>query len=260
MREFWDARADEDPFYFVDNRLEYGHPDLERFWASGPEALDLLLTDLGAAIAPDDDVVEIGCGVGRMTRVLAERAATVRALDVSARMLELAREHNAQLGNVEWILGDGVSLAPIESDSADVCHSDVVFQHIPDPEITLGYVSEIGRVLRSGGWAAFQVSNAPSIHDPGPVSRLRVGLRAALGRGPHGQNDPRWRGSAVDLQRLEAVAGVAGLRVERVTGAGTQNCRLLLRRAESVERSRRRRRRGSRDRSSSRWRATGSVR
>jgi SAM-dependent methyltransferase len=229
MRDFWDARAEEDPFYFVDNRLEYGRPDLERFWSGGREALDLLLADVGAAIAPGDDVVEIGCGVGRMTRVLAERAATVRALDVSARMLDLARAHNPQLDNVEWILGDGESLTGIETASADACHSDVVFQHIPDPEITLGYVTEIGRVLRPGGWAAFQVSNAPAIHAPGSVARLRVGLQAALGRGPHGQNDPRWRGSAIDLARLEWVAEAAAMRSERITGAGTQYCRVLLR-------------------------------
>jgi SAM-dependent methyltransferase len=164
-----------------------------------------------------------------MTRVLAERAATVRALDVSARMLELAREHNPRLDNVQWVLGDGESLAGIETASADVCHSDVVFQHIPDPEVTLGYVAEIGRVLRPGGWAAFQVSNAPAIHQLGRVTRLRVEVRAALGRGPRGQNDPRWRGSAIDLARLERVAEAAAMRTERVTGAGTQYCRVLLR-------------------------------
>src|SRR4051812_14960044 len=174
MGEFWDARADEDPFYFVDNRLEYGQPDLDRFWSGGRAALDLLLDDLGVAVSETDDVVEIGCGVGRMTRVLAERAATVRALDVSERMLELARELNPGLANVDWVRGDGSSLAGIESETADVCHSVVVFQHIPDPEVTLGYVREMGRVLRPGGWAAFQISNAPAIHVLPPLARARV--------------------------------------------------------------------------------------
>ena len=35
MQRFWDARAREDAFYFVDNTLNYRAPDLERFWAGG---------------------------------------------------------------------------------------------------------------------------------------------------------------------------------------------------------------------------------
>lgn len=98
MRKFWDARADEDPFFFVDNRLRYGEPDLDRFWAGGSEDLDRIFAGLDRQIEPTDEIVEIGCGVGRLTRVLAERGHSVRALDVSARMLELAREYNPGLG------------------------------------------------------------------------------------------------------------------------------------------------------------------
>jgi SAM-dependent methyltransferase len=229
MREFWDARAEENAVFFVDNRLDYRSPDLERFWKGGQEGLDLLLGELEVQIAPSDDVVEIGCGVGRMTRALAERGSSVRAIDVSERMLELARELNPHLDNVEWIQGDGASLAGIDSSSADVCHSDVVFQHIPDPEITLGYVREIGRVLRPGGWAGFQVSNARAIHRVPALTRMRLDLRAILGRGPRGQSHPAWRGSAVELERLQAVATAGGMEMERVAGEGTQYCRVLLR-------------------------------
>ena len=48
------------------------------------------------------------------------------------------REHNPGLANVEWIEGDGTSLAPIEDASADACVSHVVFQHIPDPRSRSG--------------------------------------------------------------------------------------------------------------------------
>jgi len=230
MRDYWDARADENPFYFVDNRLAYAEPDAERFWAGGRELLDLILEQLGVRIESGDEIVEIGCGVGRMTRPLAAAAASVRALDVSGRMLALARELNPDLANVEWILGDGRSLAPIADASADVCFSHVVFQHIPDPEITLGYVREMGRALRTRGWAAFQVSNAPEIHvRPSAAARARTWLRSVGGRSPRGQSHPAWRGSAVDLDRLGQVAADAGLEVERVVGAGTQFCLLLLR-------------------------------
>jgi SAM-dependent methyltransferase len=231
MRGFWDQRADEDAFFFVDNRLDYGNPDLDKFWADGELDLDRLLDVLGAVLGAGDAVLEIGCGVGRLTRVLSARAASVQALDVSERMLELAKEHNGALDNVEWILGDGTSLARIASDSIDACVSHVVFQHIPDPAITLGYVTEIGRVLRPGGWAAFQISNDPQVHRHRPLgARFKLQLQALAGRAPRGQEDPRWRGSMVELDDLRATARDSSMSVERVVGEGTQLCCVLTRR------------------------------
>ena len=230
MREFWDARAAEDAFYFVDNRLEYGQPETERFWAGGREVLDVMLPLLGVRVEPGDRIVEIGCGVGRVTRHLVDRGATVTAVDVSPRMLARARELNPKLANVEWTLGDGRTLSAIASASVDACFSHVVFQHLPDPEITLGYVREIGRVLRPGGWAALHVSNQPEIHRrPSPWRRLLARARDTTGRGPRGQTDPAWLGSAVDLSRLRETADGANMETERVAGEGTQHCLVLLR-------------------------------
>jgi SAM-dependent methyltransferase len=231
MRRFWDRRAGEDAFFFVDNRLAYRDPDAARFWQSGRRDLDTILDELGIAVGPDEEIVEIGCGVGRLTRVLADRGRNVRALDVSERMLDLARGYNAHLQNVEWLLGDGTNLAPVADASADACFSHVVFQHIPDPDITLGYVREMARVLRPGGWAAFQVSNAPGVHRRRSLlQRLRGLVQAIRRRGPWGQGNPAWLGSAVDLDRLRVTAESAGLTTERIEGAGTQMCLVLLRR------------------------------
>jgi SAM-dependent methyltransferase len=231
IRRFWDARAREDPFFFVDNRLRYGDPDLERFWSGGEELLDAGLERLGVPIHGGDEAVEIGCGLGRLTRPLARRARSVRALDVSPQMLERARELNRDLANVEWVLGTGDSLEGIASASADVCYSDLVFQHIPDPAVTLAYVGEMARVLRPGGWAGFQVSTVPSLHRrPPPRARVRQLVRSALGRGPRGQSHPAWLGSSIDLETLRRAAADAGLVTERVVGEGTQFCHVLLRR------------------------------
>ena len=149
MKDFWDERAREDAFYFVDNRLEYGSPDVERFWARGGRTVDEFLSRLGVAFTPDDRVVEVGCGVGRLTREIARRAALRRRTRrFRGDAGEAAQELNPELENVRWHLGDGESLAGIKDASADACFSHVVFQHIPDPAITLGYVGEMGRVLR----------------------------------------------------------------------------------------------------------------
>jgi SAM-dependent methyltransferase len=229
MQQFWDERAKEDAFYFVDNRIGYRDPEAEaRFWAGGLEDLDLLLSTAEIEVKPSDSVVEIGCGVGRLTRVLSERAASVKALDVSTEMLQQAREHNEHLANVEWVHGDGTSLAGIPDGEADLVVSHVVFQHIPEPAITLGYVREMGRVLRPGGLAGFQVSNDSSIHKP--QSGFGDRLRAAVGRAPKGQTHEAWLGSAVEVDDLRAAADEGGLDVEKLAGVGTQYMLVRLRR------------------------------
>lgn len=231
IRDFWDARAREDAFFFVDDRLEYGRPDTERFWADGESDLDSLLERAGARVSSDDDVVDVGCGLGRLSRALSTRAATVTAVDVSAEMLAQAARLNDELENVTWVHGDGASLRALPDASADAVVSHVVFQHIPDPQITYGYVRDMGRVLRPTGWAALHVSDDPSVHRPRRGrARLVHRLRAALGRAPRGQGDPAWLGSAIDLDDLRRAAEAGGCAVEHVDGAGTQFCYVRLRR------------------------------
>lgn len=231
MSRFWNERAEEDAFFFIDTRMDYRTEDLDTFWAYGESDLDLLLSALGESIDPDDDVVEIGCGVGRLTRAISPRSATVRALDVSQRMLDLAQQHNGSLHNVQWLLGEGSNLSGIASESADACISHVVFQHIPDPRITLSYVREMGRVLRRGGWSAFQISNDQRVHAPRPLSkRIRESALAAVGRFPGGQHDRHWLGSMIDLDDLRTAADQGSMEIERIVGAGTQYCCVLTRR------------------------------
>ena len=222
MGRFWDARAREDAFYFVDNTGAYRDADVDRFWAEGRRNLETVLDAVGARVQRGDIVLDVGCGVGRLTRVLAEEASHVHAIDVSAEMLDQARELNAHLTNVAWHHGDGTTLHPIADASIDAVVSHVVFQHIPDPQITLGYVREMGRVLRPGGWAAFQISNDPALH------RATIGVgdrvKAAHVRAPKGQDEPQWLGSSVDLQDLTAAALEGGIDIANVVGEGTQFC------------------------------------
>jgi SAM-dependent methyltransferase len=178
-------------------------------------------------------VLEIGCGIGRMTRPIAARARRVLALDVSAEMLERARDENPELRNVTWMHGDGTSLGEIADGSVDACVSHVVLQHIPDPEVILGYVTEMGRVLRPGAWAGFQVSNDERVHVQ-RRSGIRERVRALAGRGPKGQDHPAWRGSPVAVESVRKAAEQGGMALERVVGEGTQFCLILARRQAEV--------------------------
>ena len=225
---YWDERARENALFYVDNELEYSDPDTEAFWQRGEEVFRLMLDMVGLEVRPTDTVLDIGCGVGRLTRALATRAERVYGLDVSREMLRLAREHNPQLKNVEWVHGDGASLRGIEDRSVDGCFSHVVFQHIPDPKITLAYVRDMGRVLRPGGWALFQVSTDPSVHhEPRPPLTRRL-KRLAKGERPRAHR--AWWGSAVEPGALRQAAADGGLDVEQLRDEGSQYTTVLARR------------------------------
>ena len=215
-RRFWDERAEDDAPHFVDDRLPYGARAYDALFATSEEVVGAYERLLGIDFAGIGTVVEIGCGVGRTTRALAARAGHVVAIDVSPAMLAAAEQANPRLDNATWMLGDGTSLEGVDDSSADACFSHVVFQHVPDPAVTLGYVREIGRVLRPGGWAAFQISNDPEVH------------RREDASGP--TSSPYWLGSAVELPLLREVAAESGLEVAKVVGAGTQFCLIHARR------------------------------
>jgi 16S rRNA (adenine1518-N6/adenine1519-N6)-dimethyltransferase len=59
-----------------------------------------------ADLYPADLVVEVGAGTGTLTRLLAERAGRVVALELDSRLVELLHEQLTGLSNVEIIHGD----------------------------------------------------------------------------------------------------------------------------------------------------------
>ncbi len=227
MRDFWDARARENALWYIHSQLDYNAPDSDEFWRSGEDNLERTLAPFGIVLRGDERVLEIGCGMGRITRALAARARDVVGVDVSPEMIERGRTALAELANVTLQVGSGTDLAGIDRNSCDACYSFIVFQHIPDPAITCGYIREIGRVLRPGGWTVFQVSDRPEIHRRA-YWRLRVPLRERLrrlaGRAPRGCTDAPWLGSAVPREDLLAALAAGGMRLESTVGDGTQFC------------------------------------
>lgn len=55
-----------------------------------------------------DTVVEVGVGLGFLTRELAARAARVVAVEIDPRLLAVARADLADCGNIEWVEGDAL--------------------------------------------------------------------------------------------------------------------------------------------------------
>jgi len=93
--------------------------------------------------------LEIGCGVGRITKHLSADFNIVKALDVSQGMISYAKKHVLD-SNVEFHLSDGDHLPTLDN-SADAVFSTHVFQHFDDLEGASKYFREIFRILKNNG-------------------------------------------------------------------------------------------------------------
>lgn len=108
-------------------------------------------------------ILDAGCGEGRFARVLAERGARVTAIDLSRRMMELARaeEAKAPLG-IEYVQMSMTDLSPFADESFDAV---VAYLSILDAEDFETAVREIARVLRTGGGFMFSTVH-PCFYSP----------------------------------------------------------------------------------------------
>jgi ubiquinone/menaquinone biosynthesis C-methylase UbiE len=101
-------------------------------------------------IGPDDVILEIGCGIGRVGQALAPRCKEWIGCDVSPNMLAFAQQRLAGCDNVRFVELSGFDLRPIASRSVDMVYCTVVFMHLDEWD-RYNYVREAYRVLRPGG-------------------------------------------------------------------------------------------------------------
>ena len=67
-----------------------------------------------AEVTPDDEVLEVGPGLGALTRPLAAAARRVVAVELDGRLLPVLEAELAGLANVELVHGDVLALAPAD--------------------------------------------------------------------------------------------------------------------------------------------------
>lgn len=115
-----------------------------------------------AQIQPADQVVDIACGSGALTRAVRSRTTgRVVGIDLNPAMLAVARRHG---GAIEYVEGDGQAL-PFSTGEFNVatCQFGVMFY--PDPAKGLAELARVGRrgavavwdsIERSDGYSAMQ--------------------------------------------------------------------------------------------------------
>ena len=102
-------------------------------------------------------VLDAGCGEGYNTRLLARSGARMTGVDISERMIELARqeEQREPLG-IRYEVASFSDLGIFNDASFDVVVSSMALMDGPDFE---GAVKEIFRVLRPGGELMFSITH-----------------------------------------------------------------------------------------------------
>ncbi|HLI86744.1 MAG TPA: class I SAM-dependent methyltransferase [Bryobacteraceae bacterium] len=205
MRADWNGRAKENAQYYVQNEKEQW--DRRDFFRSGEiNVANEVMTDMvaicGGRRSPLDlRMLEIGCGVGRMTRMLARIFGHVTGVDISEEMIRQARENTADLDNVDLVVGDGCTLAGLPDASYDFAYSFIVFQHIPAYRVIASYCREVNRVLKPRGLFKFQVQGYTELKR---------------------NEDDTWLGHPVSAREAKRLAEESGFALERQEGAGTQ--------------------------------------
>lgn len=106
-----------------------------------------------------DRVLEIGPGGGRFSRIFTERGARLTLCDISAKMLERARQRCDPPPEIRLLDGEG--LRGIADESFDLVFAFDVFIHLESEEI-FRYFAEVNRVLRERGHFVVHTSNFES--------------------------------------------------------------------------------------------------
>ncbi len=91
-------------------------------------------------------VLEIGCGAGAFARLLARRAESVLAIDLSPRMIRLARERSEAYANIEFVNGD-VTAFQFPEEQFDCIATLTTLHHLPTEAI----LKKVRRALKPGG-------------------------------------------------------------------------------------------------------------
>lgn len=213
MKRDWDWRARENAKWFI-NTFKLDQTDEEfdstgwRDFAGQIQSDLMLLT--GGRDPGSLRLLEIGCGVGRMTRHLAEVFGEVHAVDVSAEMIRQAKERFNGDHHLHFYETSGCDFAAFPNDYFDVIFSAYVFQHVPDPDVIESNLRDAFRVLKPGGIFKFVTNGITH---------------------PDLQRMPRdtWAGAVFSESDIRRLSLEIGAQLVGITGGDTQYCWSLMR-------------------------------
>ncbi len=104
-------------------------------------------------VSPDRDLLDIGCGIGRLEVALSPKVRSIHGVDVSGEMIEVAQRRTARLKNVQLLKGTGRDLRVYGDCTFDTVISVDTFPYLNQSGQPLveKHFAECARVLRPKG-------------------------------------------------------------------------------------------------------------
>ena len=96
--------------------------------------------------APCQEALEVGCGTGAFSRLLARSSERVLALDLSPNMIGVAEERSAQFPNIDFRVAD-VSTLELPAEKFDCIAAIATLHHLPAGEV----LPKLKGALKPGG-------------------------------------------------------------------------------------------------------------
>lgn len=127
-----------------------------KVWSNGPfEEVAATILELHVSLADalrpqaGERWLDLGCGSGAVAELAAARGAQVTGIDLSPRLVEVARERARAGGyDIDYRVGDCQDLSDIADGEFDVVSSSVGVMFAPDHQAT---ARELARIVRPGG-------------------------------------------------------------------------------------------------------------
>lgn len=169
IKKKWNELARENPFYYTHSDTiggravdefelrQTGEADYKKYIESDQLIRDTVVKE------PCRRVLEIGCGVGRMTEFFARDFPCVIGIDTSSAMLAVAARRLGVHSAITLQENDGRTI-PFPAAHFDIVFSYLVFKHLPTKELAVNYFSEVARVLKPTGLAKIQVRGGVTPH------------------------------------------------------------------------------------------------
>lgn len=156
----WDEAATEDVINYILGSKSKRDLNLNGFLALKKQQAEQYIVDFfqeNHFIPTDKRMLDIGCGIGGMTRYFSEIFAEAYGVDISEEMIKKALELNKDKDHLFFRTNNGLDLLIYEDNFFDFCFSFATFQYFPNKMVIENCFKEIARVLKPQGLFKIQL-------------------------------------------------------------------------------------------------------
>jgi SAM-dependent methyltransferase len=189
-------------------------------WADRQQVQDAMLAPVSAIlldrarVVPGERIIDVGCGCGATTRALVEKvgiAGHVLGIDISAPMLERARQLTPRGAPIEFLLADA-TVHLFEPATSDLIASRFGVMFFAEPALSF---ANLCKALRPGGRLTFACWREPRLN-PWLMTPLQAAYQHVPKLPQLGPEDPGPFSFASEarVHRILGEAGFSGIAME----------------------------------------------